>query len=64
VPELSAIEVEMDIEKVQRHKSLGLDQILGELITEGGRIINSVIHIFINSISNNEQLPEEWNSRL
>jgi hypothetical protein len=63
VPEPSAFEVEMDTEKLQRHKSLGFDQILGELITEQGRIIHSEIHILINSISNKEELPEEWNSR-
>jgi len=36
VPELSAFEVEMAIEKLKSHKSLGIDQILAELIKAGG----------------------------
>jgi len=36
VPELSAFEVEMAIEKLNIHKSLGIDQILTELIKAGG----------------------------
>ena len=36
MPELSAFEVEMAIEKLKSHKSLGIDQILAELIKAGG----------------------------
>jgi len=37
VPEPSAFEVEMAIEKLKRHKSPGMDQIPPELIKAGGR---------------------------
>jgi hypothetical protein len=36
VPEPSASEFEMAIEKLKRHKSPGIDQIPGELIKTGG----------------------------
>jgi hypothetical protein len=60
VPEPSAFKVQTTTEKLQRHKSLGFDQILGELIIAVGRINRSEIHILINSISNKEKLPEAW----
>jgi hypothetical protein len=50
VPEASAFEVEMAIEKLKRHKSPGIDQIPAELIKAGGRIIRSEIHKLIISI--------------
>jgi hypothetical protein len=58
VPEPSAFEVEMAIEKLKRHKSLGTDQLPAELIKAGGRIIRSEIHKLINCIWNTEELPE------
>jgi hypothetical protein len=60
VPEPSAFEVEMAIEKLKSHKSPGIDQIPAELIKAGGRIIRSEIHKLILSIWNKEELPEEW----
>jgi hypothetical protein len=42
VPEPIAFEVKMAIEQLKRHKSPGIDQIPGELITE--RTICSEIH--------------------
>jgi hypothetical protein len=60
VPEPSAFEVEMAIEKLKRHKSPGIDQIPAELIKSGGRILWSEIHKLIISILNKEKLPEEW----
>jgi hypothetical protein len=60
VPEPSAFEVEMAIEKLKRHKSPGIDQIPAELIKAGGRIIRSEIHKLIISIWNKAELPEEW----
>jgi hypothetical protein len=60
VPEPSAFEVEMAIEKLKRHKSPGIDQIPAELIKAGGRIIQSEIQKLIISIWNKEELPEEW----
>jgi hypothetical protein len=44
VPEPSAFEVEMAIEKLKRHKSPGTDQIPAEFIKAGGRKIHSEIH--------------------
>jgi hypothetical protein len=50
----------MSIEKLKRHKSPGIDQIPAEIIKAGGRIIRSEIHKYINSIWNEDELPEEW----
>jgi hypothetical protein len=60
VPESSAFEIEMAIEKLKRHKSQGTDQIPAELIKGGGRIIRSEIHKLIISIWNKEELLEQW----
>jgi hypothetical protein len=60
LPEPSAYEVAMAIEKLNRHKSPSIDQIPAELIKAGGRTIRSEIHELIYSIWNLEKLPEEW----
>ena len=60
VPEPSASEVELSIEKLKSHKSPGTDQIPAELIKAGGKAIRCEIHKPIISISNKEELPEEW----
>ena len=57
VPEPSASDVEMAVEKLKRHKSPGTDLILTELIKAGGRTICNDIHELINSIWNKEELP-------
>jgi hypothetical protein len=44
VPEPSAFEVAMAIEKLNRYKSPGNDQIPAELITAGGKTIRPEIH--------------------
>ena len=44
VPEPSASEVELAIDKLKSHKSLGIDQIPAELIKAGGRTIYLEIH--------------------
>ena len=44
VPEPSAFEVEMVIEKLKGYKSPGIDQIAAEPINAGGRIFRSHIH--------------------
>jgi hypothetical protein len=44
VPEPSAFEVEIAIEKLKRHKSPGTDQNAAEIINAGGRTIHSEIH--------------------
>ena len=60
VPERSAFDVELAIEKLKSHKSPGIDQIPAELIKAEGRTIHYEIHNLIISIWNNEELPEEW----
>ena len=60
VPQPSAFEVELAIEKLKSHKSPIIDQIPAELIKEGGRAIRCAIHKLIISIWNKEELPEEW----
>jgi hypothetical protein len=60
VPKPSASEVEMGIEKLERHKSPGTDQIPAEVMKAGGTTICSEIHILINYIWNKEELPEQW----
>ena len=59
VPEPSAFEVELAVEKLKSHKSPGIDQVPAELMKAGGRTICSEIHKLINSIWNKEELPEE-----
>ena len=44
VPEPSVFEVELAIERVESHKSPGIDQIPAELIKAGGRTICYEIH--------------------
>ena len=57
---MSAIEVELSIEKLNRHKTPGADQIPTALIKAGGRTIHCEIHKFIIAIWNKEELREEW----
>ena len=60
VPEPSASEFELAIDKLKSHKSAGIDQIPAELIKAGGRTIYLEIHKLIISIWKKEKLPEEW----
>jgi hypothetical protein len=60
VPEPSAFEVEMAIEKLKRYKSPSIDQISAELIKAGGSKNSSEIHKIINSIWNKEEFPDQW----
>jgi len=60
VPEPSASNVEMAIEKLKSHKSPGIDQIPAELIKAGGKTNHCEIHKLIISVWNKEELPEEW----
>jgi len=53
VPEPSASEVELAIDKLKSHKSPGIDQIPAELIKAGG------VEQFAYSIWK-KKLPEEW----
>ena len=59
VPEPSAFEVELAIDKLKSHKSPGIDQIPAELIKKGGRKIRYQIHKLTASIWNKKELPEE-----
>ena len=52
VPQPSAFEVQMAIEKPRRHKSPGVDKTPAKLIKAGERTINS--------FRNKEKLHEEW----
>ena len=60
VPEPSAFEVELAIDKLKNHKSPGIDEILAELIKPGGGTMCLEIHKLITSIWKKEKLPEEW----
>jgi hypothetical protein len=58
VPEPSASEFELDIDKLKSHKSPGNDQIPAELIKPGCRTVCLEIHKFITSTWKKEKLPE------
>ena len=60
VSEPSVFEFELGTEKLKRRKSPDIDQIPAQLNTAGCRTICSVTHKLINSLWNNEDLPEEW----
>ena len=60
MPEPSAFEVELAIEKQKNHKSPGIDQIPAEMIKAGGSTIRCSIHKLIIAIWNKEELPGEW----
>ena len=60
VPEPSAFEVELAIEKLKNYKSPSIDQIPEELIKAGDRTIRCEIHKLIISVWNKEELPNEW----
>jgi len=60
VPEPSALEFELAIEKLKSNKSPGIGQIPSEFIKAGCSTILSEIHKLIISIWNKEKFPEEW----
>ena len=60
MPEPSAFEVEMAIEKLKRHTSPYIDQIPAEMIKPGGRTVHSEIFKLTNFSWNREELPEVW----
>ena len=59
-PEPNAFEDEMAIEKLKRHKSLGIDQLPVKLFKTASMTIRSEIHEVINSILNKEELLLDW----
>ena len=60
VPEPSAAEIDLAIDKLKSHKSPGIVQITAELIRAGCRTICLEIHKLIISIWKKVKLPEEW----
>jgi hypothetical protein len=60
VPGPSRLEVEIAIAKLKKYKSPGSGQISAKLIQAGGKILLSVIHKLINSVWNQEKLPDQW----
>ena len=60
MPEPSAFEVELAVEKLKNHKSPGIDQIPAELFKAGGWTIRGEIHKLIFSNWNKEELSDEW----
>jgi hypothetical protein len=64
VPQPSAFEFEVAIEKLIGHKFPGTDRIPAEIIQAGSKSIRSEIHKFINSIWNKEELSEKWNESI
>jgi len=60
VPDPSASEFELAIDKLKSHKSPGFNQIPAELIKVGGRTLCLEIHKLIISIWKKEKLPEDW----
>jgi hypothetical protein len=60
VPETSPFEAEIAIAEFERYKSPGSDQILPYLFEAGGKTFCYEILKLINSVSNKEDLPEQW----
>jgi hypothetical protein len=52
--------MKLDYCKAENYESPGGGQILAELIQAWGETLVSVIHKFINSISNKKDLPDQW----
>jgi hypothetical protein len=64
VPGPSHLEVEIDIAKLRKCTSPGNDKIPAELIQAGGETLVSAIHRLINSIWNEEEMPDQWKELL
>jgi hypothetical protein len=60
VPGPSHTEVEIVIAKLRKYKSPSTDQIPAELIQTGGEMLQFAIHKVISSVSNKEELPDQW----
>ena len=60
VPEPSASEVELAIEKLKSHISPGIDQIPAELIKAGGKTILCEIHNLLFLFGIRRKWPEGW----
>jgi hypothetical protein len=60
VPGPTHLEIEISIAKLKKYKSPGNNQIPAELYQAGGETLVSVIHRFITSIWNKEEMPHQW----
>jgi hypothetical protein len=60
VPDFTPFEVEIAIAKLKRYKSPDSYQIVVELIQTGDETVRSEIRKLINSIWNQEELPDQW----
>jgi hypothetical protein len=60
VPEKSAFDFELAIEKLKGQKSPGIDHISPEFIKAGGSTIGCEILKLIISVWNKEKFPEDW----
>jgi len=50
--------------KANRYKSPGANKISAELMETWGNTLSFEIHKFINSTSNKEELPQQWNESI
>jgi hypothetical protein len=64
VPDPSPLEVEIAIAELKRYKSPSSDQIPAYLFEAGGKTFRYESLKLINSVSNREELPEQWKSLL
>jgi hypothetical protein len=59
VPGPSHLKVEIAMAKLKKYKSASSEQIPAEFIQAGGETLVSVIHRLVNSIWNEEELPDK-----
>jgi len=59
VPENIPFKVEIATEKLTGYELLGTNQILAEALQTGGNLLCSEIHIHVNYIWKEEELPQQ-----
>jgi hypothetical protein len=64
MPPPSYYEVTQVIEKLKTHKAAGSNNISAELIKAGGTILKQRIHKLMESIWEEETLPNEWTEEI
>jgi hypothetical protein len=60
VPDTSALKFRVAVEKLRRHKSPFINQIVAELMKARVRTILSEIHKLISFVWNKEEMSDEW----
>ena len=60
IPEPTLLEVEIAIEKLEKYKSPGIDQIPAKLIQNGENSLLTEIYKLVLAIWKKEMLPEQW----